>query len=555
MSDIVICDRRGNVSEWDHERAVSYSTSTAPSELLIEALGGSSTTAGIQVSRQLAFTVGAFRRAVSMISADMAKTALCLMKRDMETRRVEHACDHPAHDLMRFRPNSWQTPFAYKRMQAVHKELYGESFALKIFDGRGRVVELLPLLPDMVMKRRMRGGIVYEITMFYDDGSAALFEADSSQVIHEIGLTYDGVNGSGALRDAREVLGRMIAMRTFGASIFKNAARPATVIMLQSALKDDAREKFIQSWERMYSGLENAHKTAVLPPGAEIKILGINARDSQMVEIEQQSVREVANFFEMPASWLNENAQSAYKSLEQDEKSYESRCLDGRYVSSQETHDCALLSLQERKDGYFFRYERDPTRAADVKSLGEYYSKALGNNRAWMTPNEIRARLNMNPVEGGDELPTGTSPNDAPGMNEPPDPSAPGQMDPTEDPAEDPTDDGDAEDMMDAARAVAQDAVRRAVTRLVTKAKKAYRESGEAGALGVVDCRACEVTLKSVVPAQKVYRAAARRDVALAEGITIELFSAVRKAAKSGPATFEREFETLTATIAERLVA
>jgi phage portal protein BeeE len=77
-------------------------------------------------------------------------------------------------------------------------------------------------------------------------------------------MSYDGVRGMGVLYTARELAARMIAMRAFGSSVFKNSARPSVVIKMQTPFKNEAtQERFIQSWQRMYSGTENAHKTAV----------------------------------------------------------------------------------------------------------------------------------------------------------------------------------------------------------------------------------------------------------------------------------------------------
>lgn len=546
MSEILITDRRGNIEE---RAAIGGGTSAQPAEWMIEVMGGGRSSSGVDVTRTLAMTIGAFNRAVKMITGDLAKTPLCLMRHDCKTGRHEIVYDDPLFHMVRYEPNEFQHGYEFRRMLAMHKEIYGRSIAYKVMNGRGEVQALIPLVPESVQIFRVRGGYEYHTTLYYDDGDTEVFILDDSQVMVDRGVSHDGVNVSGALRDARDTLGRIIAMRTFGSNVFKNSGRPATILKRETPFKSEsAQEKFLQMWQSMYSGVENAHKTAILPPGMDLTVIGSNARDSQFIEQEQQCVREVANFFDMPASKLNENAQSAYKSLEQDEKAYENGCLDTRYVSSEETYNRALLTREQRMQGYCFKYQRDPTRSADIQSLGEYYSKALGNNRAWLVPNEIRARLGLNPIEGGDDLPTSVNPTDT---------TAPGDAMP-EDDMEDGTDTTDATDPeeMDAVRMLARDAVGRAVTRLVNKAKKAYRDGGEAGALVAVDCRTCDVTAKAIKPVETVYSRATRARAAFSDGIAAELFAAVGNAARAGgPSEFESNLEAIAASIPERLIA
>lgn len=537
MSEIIITDRRGNAEE----RAVTTTTSlAAPADWLVELMGGGTTVAGIEVTRQLALTLGAVWKAVNIIATDVAKTPLNLVE---ETEgRKEILRNDPAHWILRHQPNSMQNAFEYKYQRMVHKLLYGRSFGFKMLNGRGEVTEILPLLPDSVAIRYVRGRYLFDVTLFYDDGSSSVFELDQSQIIYEKWFSYDGVQASGVLATARELMARLIAMRNFGSSVFKNSARPATVIKLAAPMKNEAaQEKFVQSWQAMYSGTENAHKTAVLPPGAELQPFGNTARDSQFIELEQQCTREVGNFFLMPASMLNEVTKSGYNSQEQDALAYLSGCLDGHLVCMEESSNSALLTQKQRQNGRYFKFDRKGLRVADLKTMGEYFSKALGNNRAWLLPNEVRGDLGLNPVDGGDELPEPLA--------------ATGKTDPISMPEAEDSSDDTAEDISESVRAVLIDALQRAVTRAVNEAKRAYKRSGEVGAIGAVDVRKCEATRKSMAPAVAVFSRMVTPKESIIELLAVDLIQAVRSAASAGPEQFDARIAELTAEIPERLAA
>lgn len=535
---ILIADRWGN--DVTEERAVTTTSSlTAPAEWLMEAFGGSSTSSGIHVGRDVALTIDSVFKAVGLISTDMAKRKLTLYQLKNGVKRC--ADEHPAYWMMRHKSSKYQRAFDYKQQLTMHKLLYGASFAYKVFKG-GRVVESLPLLPDTVSVRNTRDGLMYDVMLYFDDGTGEVFTFDRSQIVHETWLSYDGVNGIGVLKTAKELLGRMVAMRNYGTTFFKNSARPATVIMRPTDFKDDAaRQAFITSWERMYSGTANAHKTALLPPGAEIKTISSTARDSQLDEQEERMIKQVANHFLMPGSKLNSAIAAGYKSLEQDDLQYRNDCLHGHEVSFEDTCNDAFLTEEEIRDGYFFEFDQDRYRSADLKSLGEFFSKALGNNNPWMVPNQIRAVFGDNPIEGGDELPR----NNIAGTPAP---------DPSGDMSGETTQVEDTE-IEDSARAIARDAIQRVVTRLTDKAKRGYKEGGEVGALAAVDCRNCERVKEMLAPSLRMVSLVTRKEPTNESAITIELFAAVREAAKNGPDAFADSLNELTAGIAERLAA
>lgn len=516
---------------------VSTTTSGKPDQWLLEFFGGA-TAAGVQVSRNTLFTLGAFWKALTLISTDVGRTPLNLWR--MVNGRKVLQTDHDAFYLVRHQPNANQRSLDYFQQGTLHKLLYGASYSFKVLDGRGRTVELLPLLPDTVSVF-LEGGRRFYSVLLYDDYARAIpYTLDQSQVKVNTWISYDGVLGTGVLQSARELAARMVAMRSFGAGVFKNSARPSVVIKRGAPFKNEAeQESFVRSWQNMYSGAENAHKTAVLPPGAEIQTFGHNAKDSQFIEAEQQCWREVANYFCMPASKLNDMSRSAYNSLEQDALAYLSDCLEGHLVAEEQACNESLLTEQERRNGYFFQFDRKVLRIADMKTMSEYLSKALGNNAAWMTANEARAEIGLDPIDNGDELPTF-------GQPEQPSTNAPVVND-----SED--EDEDEDDSESAMREVLHDAVQRVITRTVNEAKRAYKRGGEAAALGAADPRRDETTDKILSPVLRLVARAIPQSNGLILRLASELLSAVESAAKQGPSLFEEKLTEATRELAERL--
>ena len=60
-----------------------------------------------------------------------------------------------------------------------------------------------------------------------------------------------------------------------------------------------------------------------------------------------------------------------------------------------------LLTKEERKAGFFFEFLVEGLLRGDSQARAEYYNKIL--QIGGITPNQIRAKENMNPVDGGDQ--------------------------------------------------------------------------------------------------------------------------------------------------------
>jgi HK97 family phage portal protein len=98
----------------------------------------------------------------------------------------------------------------------------------------------------------------------------------------------------------------------------------------------------------MYSGLENAHKAALLEDGVDLKILSNNARDSQLLETRAHEIREVANWFGIPPHKLGDTTRTAYASLEQENQSYLDDAVDPWLVTWEEEGRDKLLTEEQK---------------------------------------------------------------------------------------------------------------------------------------------------------------------------------------------------------------
>jgi len=425
-------------------------------------LAGDPASSGVPVNRQTALAYSPWWRGINLIAGDAGKLALHVYRRvGGRDAGKERDPAHVAYPLLRRKPNAYQTAFQFRRQLTAHALASGNGYAYILRDGAGRPLELLPLDPDTTFPVRADGRLLY-VTEAAGEKRKLLAE----NVLHIKGLGHDGLCGYGVVDKAREGLGLGIGSRKYASVYFRNSGRPAVLLEAPGRVDDKAKKTLKEDWDRLYSGLDNAHRTAILDNGLKAKVLAFSAQDTQLIETMTFSLLEVANFLGLPPHKVGHPGRTAYASLEQENQSYLDESLDPWLIAWEEECWDKLLSEQEKSgDTHVVEFFREDLVRADLTTRANYYRTALGG-APWMTRNEVRGRENMNPVDGGDDLVDPLNMGRGGAANEPAPPGKP--------PAPGPA---DARAEAEAAgRLTLEDAARRMVRRLGHAAARAARK-------------------------------------------------------------------------------
>ena len=368
-------------------------TLSDPDDWLIDTLGGGRTSSGLTVNTRTAMTYAAVWRAVSLIARDVAKVPLLTYERRTGGGR-ERAIDHPAFRLLRRKPNEAMTAFWFWQSAMAHVQLRGNAYIFIRRDGTGVPEEIILLPPDQTYPVKANG-ILFYVTR--KDGGE-LVRLSGNDVIHLRGLGYDGLVGYSVIEFAKDSLGLGLAAQRHASVFFKNSGRVAVVLETTGTLDEESRENLRKSWERMYTGVDNAHRTAVLEDGVTAKHLSLTQKDAQWIELRQFEIREVANWFGVPPHKLGDPSKVSYNSLEQENQSYLNEALDGWMgMIEQEVREKLLTRAELDRDTHFCEYLRVALLRADTQARNAAYE--IQRRNGIITANEWRSRENMNPVD------------------------------------------------------------------------------------------------------------------------------------------------------------
>lgn len=361
---------------------------------------GSKSKAGPSVNRDTVFRVSAAFACMRAISQGCAQVPFKLLQ-DYEQKglsRKRTAIDHDLYDLIDAQPNGWQTSFEFMESLALHASL-GNAYVFKNIY-RGKVGEMFLLNPACVTaEQKADWSITYKVRG--KDGSVA--EIDPSLIWHVRGPSWDGFLGLDVLHIAREALGLSMSLEESHASLHANGVRPAGMYSVDGTLNPE-QHKQLTKWLKEQAGADNAGAPLVLDRGAKWLSLSMTGMDAQHIETRNLEIEEVCRFFGILPIVIGYTGDKAntYASAEAMFDAHKVLSLNPWWTRIQKSANVNLLTRDERKKGFYFKFIANGLLRASSKDRAEYYAKALGSggSPAWMTQDEIRALEDLDPMGG-----------------------------------------------------------------------------------------------------------------------------------------------------------
>jgi HK97 family phage portal protein len=311
----------------------------------------------------------------------------------------ERDSNHPLYSLLHNAPNTDMTSYTFRETLMSHLLLWGNAYAQIVRSGRGQVVSLYPLLPNrMEVARSANGELVYSYTRDSDEGAYGTVTLRREDVLHIVGLGFDGLIGYSPIAMARNAIGMSIATENYGARFFANSARPSGVLEHPGVVKDHDRLR--QSWQAQFSG-SGQHSVAVLEESMKFHPISINPNDAQFLDTRKFQILEIARIFRIPPSFLGDLERATFSNAEQLSLDFVKFSLAPWLTRFEQAMEQRLLLPSER-NSMFIRHNVEGLLRGDYKTRMEGYS--IGIQNGIMSVNDVRSLENMNPLseeEGG----------------------------------------------------------------------------------------------------------------------------------------------------------
>lgn len=303
--------------------------------------------------------------------------------------------DHWAHRLLAVKPNSWQTSYEFREGMIFNAVLGKGAIAIK--NGiRDEVRELLPV-PAGSWSVEQLADWSLRIRVDYADKSHGYFTLD--QVFYVRGPSLDGFEALPAVKAARQAIGLSRALETQQARLAGNGGKPSGVLSFDQPLKPETKEKLRETWQARF-GVGGEGGIAILDGKAGFQSMTMTSVDAQYIETRRMQIEEIARAFRVqPIMLMQADKAATFASAEQMFRNHVIHTL-GPWIARFEA--AAERDILGHAEGLRVDLDERNLLRGDFKDQAEYYAKALGagGTPAWMTQDEVRAEIGLNPMGG-----------------------------------------------------------------------------------------------------------------------------------------------------------
>lgn len=332
----------------------------------------------------------------TLIASDIAKLRVKLVAKD--DNGIWGEVSNSAYSPVLRKPNPWQTRIQFFESWVTSKLQYGNTYVLKVRDGRGVVVRMYVLDPRLVKPLVSDSGeVFYELNADSLSGVGEAVTVPAREIIHDrfnclfhplVGLSPIFANGLAAMQG--------LAIQENSAEFFAGGSTTPGILTAPGAIHDDTAARLKAHWEQNYSGRGNAKKIAVLGDGLKFEAMSMKNTDAQLIEQLKWTAEVVCSTYHVPPYKIGLGQQPTHNNIQSLNVEYYSQCLQVLIESIELCLDEGLGTGENLGT----EFDLDGLLRMDAATQMDVLEKSKGK----LTVNEQRKRLNLPPKEGGDTV-------------------------------------------------------------------------------------------------------------------------------------------------------
>lgn len=360
---------------------------------------------GLNGTKGKALSEATYFACLKILSESVGKLPLKLLQHQ-GNNGVITARQHNLYSILHDRPNPYMTSTSFWSTIEQNRNHHGNAYAL--IKGAGNKLSLW-ILPSE------------EVEVWYDDQKilsdlpdifyiykhgGKMYQFGSEQILHfKTSNTFDGIKGKSVREQLEETIEGNIKSQKMLNSMYKSGFTAKAVVQMTSDLNEEDRKKFVKGLEK-FAGSdlddEEIRNIIPIPMGTEFKPLNIKLADNQFIDVKKYSAIQIASAFGIKPTQIGDYEKASYASSEHQQLSFYIDTMLYILKQYEEELNFKLLSADEIKDGYYFKFNVAVILRADLKTQVETLCQAISN--FLYTPNEARALLDLEAKTGGDQL-------------------------------------------------------------------------------------------------------------------------------------------------------
>lgn len=253
----------------------------------------------------------------------------------------------------------------------------------------------------MVMVDGLRRKVFEAYDIDADGNEVLLGWFTPRDVLHIPGMMLPGeFVGCSPITYARESIGLALASQKYGSKFFANGAMPGAVVEVPGTMSEEGLARAREAWRAANSGVDNAHRVALLTEGAKFSKVAMSPDEAQFLQTRQFQVPEIARIFGVPPHLISDatNSTSWGSGLAEQNIAFSMFSLRP-WLERIESGFNRLLFAETADRMKFVKFDLDEIKRGAPKERMELWS--LGLQNGIYSIDEVRAAEDLPPLPDG----------------------------------------------------------------------------------------------------------------------------------------------------------
>ena len=322
--------------------------------------------------------------------------------------------EHPVIDLL-MRPNPLQSYSEFFNSLFGYVLLSGNAYILKVGSELGSPKELHQLRPDRI---QIKGGGQaipdrYDYVMNGQVRNTYLVDQDNgfSELKHiKLWNPLDDYYGLSPMSAAAVEVDQFNMSSKHNVNLLQNGARPSGAIIFKPQddagfavnLTESQRQQVLTDLNNRFAGTKNAGRPMLLEGDFDWKEMGMTPKDMDFLNLKHMAATDIALCFGVPSQLVGVPDSQTYSNVAEARLAlYEETIIPHLRKVASDLNEWLIPMFDDRLT-LEFDIDSIPALSERVKRTYENVTSAV--KEGIMTRNEARQQLNLEPIEGADDL-------------------------------------------------------------------------------------------------------------------------------------------------------
>jgi len=347
-------------------------------------------------------------RCVNEISQGSASVEFKVFDKEVELE------EHPLKALLQ-KPNPVMAGVEFFQCMYSYLMISGNAYVLKISAGNQPPTELYLLRPDRIRitgkDNALPDAYEYIVSGVVKEKYAVDMESGLSDVKHlKIFNPLDDYYGLSPLYSASLDVDQHNLSAKHNVNLLQNGARPSGAVVFKPRdesgmnvqLSESQRQQVINDLDMRFSGSQNAGRAMLLEGDFDWKEMGLSPKDMDFLQLKNMSTRDIALCFGVPSQLVGIPDANTYSNMAEARLAlYEETIIPLLKRTESDLNEWLAPMFGERLR---IQYDIDGIPAMQERRKRIYENVIRAVDSGVISRNEARERLDLEPIEGGDDV-------------------------------------------------------------------------------------------------------------------------------------------------------